>query len=122
LFNYFKSYTEGKKIAAQVGYDDLSAFRKIFIKITGQTLKEFKNDLSDKNYISFLDENYIFLLPLRLVCTGKKLGSGVSQRRCSAFAAPYCETPQRRLDRQYNLARVLVLCTRTTGMKRRLGV
>lgn len=31
-----------EKVAAAVGYEDLSAFRKTFIKLTGQTPKEFK--------------------------------------------------------------------------------
>ncbi len=31
-----------ERIATEVGYEDLSAFRKTFIKITGQTPKEFK--------------------------------------------------------------------------------
>ncbi|MGH1460765.1 MAG: GlxA family transcriptional regulator [Neptuniibacter sp.] len=31
-----------EKIAVEVGYEDISAFRKTFIKITGQTPKEFK--------------------------------------------------------------------------------
>lgn len=31
-----------EKIATEVGYEDISAFRKTFIKITGQTPKEFK--------------------------------------------------------------------------------
>ena len=30
------------KVATEVGYEDISAFRKTFIKITGQTPKEFK--------------------------------------------------------------------------------
>ncbi|MCP4596122.1 GlxA family transcriptional regulator [Neptuniibacter sp.] len=31
-----------EKIATEVGYEDISAFRKTFVKITGQTPKEFK--------------------------------------------------------------------------------
>ncbi len=36
------SVTSIERIATEVGYEDLSAFRKTFIKITGQTPKEFK--------------------------------------------------------------------------------
>jgi transcriptional regulator GlxA family with amidase domain len=36
------STTSFEKIAAEVGYEDLSAFRKTFTKITGQTPTEFK--------------------------------------------------------------------------------
>ncbi|WP_420554503.1 GlxA family transcriptional regulator [Neptuniibacter marinus] len=36
------STTSFENVAAEVGYEDLSAFRKTFTKITGQTPKEFK--------------------------------------------------------------------------------
>lgn len=32
-----------ERVAVEVGYEDVSAFRKTFIKITGQTPREFKN-------------------------------------------------------------------------------
>ncbi|MGB0282283.1 MAG: helix-turn-helix domain-containing protein, partial [Neptuniibacter sp.] len=32
-----------EKVAAEVGYEDMSAFRKTFLKITGQSPREFKH-------------------------------------------------------------------------------